>query len=122
MSLLLIKEDKRFVTNSIEEAKSTITDVPVEATVNVSKSPKGVTTHKGCKGEHKDDLKTSKEEDKFNAFCVSNESMSTSLQCLKHVITQRGHKSNHNKEKVVNASSKDVFDVPNVNQRGRCGG
>lgn len=89
--------------------------------MNISESPKGVVTHKGRKGEHKEDLKNSNEEDKFNVFCVSNEPMSTSLQCLKQVVTRRGHKISHNKEKEVNASFEDVFDVPTINQRGRHG-
>ena len=46
------KKGELFVTNSIKEAKITITDVPVEATMNVYESPKGVVAHKGLKGEH----------------------------------------------------------------------
>ena len=77
------KKGELFVTNSIEEAKNTITDVPVEAIVNVSESPKGVVTHKGYKGEQKEVLKIGSEEDKFNVVCISIEPTSTSMECLK---------------------------------------
>ncbi|XP_057851188.2 uncharacterized protein LOC131061498 isoform X2 [Cryptomeria japonica] len=120
------KKEELTVTNSIEEAKNIVTDVPVEAPVNASESPKGVVTRKGRKGEHKKEvLKTGSEEDKFNAVCVSVEPTSSSLECLKQVVTRRGQKCSH-KEEVVNASSEedkvDVFDGRAVNRRGRKGG